>query len=52
MIGKAYYYMNDDVRAVRKFLELETQFPNSELIPESQVWLGKSLLRQKKPRKE
>ena len=51
MIGKAYYYMSDDVRAERKFLELEAQFPNSELIPESQVWLGKSLLRQKKTEK-
>ncbi|MDP1675380.1 MAG: tetratricopeptide repeat protein [Bacteroidota bacterium] len=48
MIGKAYFYMEDDVRAERKFLELAVQFPGSELIPESQLWLGKSLLRQKK----
>ncbi len=48
MIGKAYFYMEDDVRAERKFLELAVQFPNSDLIPESQLWLGKSLLRQKK----
>ncbi|MFA6457156.1 MAG: tetratricopeptide repeat protein [Bacteroidota bacterium] len=48
MIGESYFYMEDDVRAERKFLELATQFPHSELIPESQLWLGKSLLRQKK----
>jgi len=48
MIGKAYFYMEDDVRAERKFLELAVQFPNSDLIPESQLWLGKSYLRQKK----
>lgn len=48
MIGKAYFYMEDDVRAERKFLELAVQFPSSDLIPESQLWLGKSLMRQKK----
>ncbi len=48
MIGKAYFYMEDDVRAERKFLELAVQFPESDLILESQLWLGKSLLRQKK----
>ena len=48
MIGKAYYYMEDDVRAERKFQELEAKFPNSGQINESQLWLGKSLMRQKK----
>ncbi len=48
MIGKAYFYMEDDVRSERKFLELAVQFPNSDFISESQLWLGKSLLRQKK----
>ncbi len=48
MIGKAYYYMEDDVRAERKFQELIVQFPQSELIFESQLWLGKCLMRQKK----
>lgn len=48
MIGKSYYYMDDDVRSERKFLELASQFPNSSLIPESQLWLGKCFLRQKK----
>ncbi|MFZ4619986.1 MAG: tetratricopeptide repeat protein [Bacteroidota bacterium] len=48
MIGKAYYYMEDDVRAERKFQELAVQFPQSDVVPESQLWLGKSLMRQKK----
>ncbi len=48
MIGKAYFYMQDDVRAERKFLELAAQFPNSSRIPESRFWLGRSLFRQKK----
>ncbi len=48
MIGKAYFYMEDDVRAERKFSELAVQFPQSDLILESRLWLGKSLLRQKK----
>jgi tetratricopeptide (TPR) repeat protein len=48
MIGKAYYYMDDDVRAERKFQELSVQFPASDLVLESQLWLGKSLMRQKK----
>ena len=48
MIGKAYYYMEDDVRAERKFQELSVQFPQSDLILESQLWLGKSLMRQKR----
>lgn len=48
MIGKAYFYMEDDVRAERKFSELTVQFPESDLFRESRLWLGKSLLRQKK----
>lgn len=48
MIGKAYYYMDDDVRSERKFLELAVKFPESGLIAESRLWLGRSYLRQKK----
>lgn len=48
MIGKAYYYLEDNVRAERKFLELAVKFPESELIDESTLFLGRSLLRQKK----
>lgn len=48
MIGKSYFYMEDDVRAERKFLELLAQFPDGDYILESQLWLGKSYIRQKK----
>ncbi|MEW5799056.1 MAG: tetratricopeptide repeat protein [Bacteroidota bacterium] len=48
MIGKAYYYLNDDVRAERKFLELAVKFPTSDLIDEGTLFLGRSQVRQKK----
>ena len=47
MIGKAYYYIDDDVRAQRKFFELSAKYPGSDQEVEGQVWLGRSLLRQK-----
>ncbi|HLP18148.1 MAG TPA: tetratricopeptide repeat protein [Bacteroidota bacterium] len=46
MIGKAYYYLEEDVKAERKFLELIAQYPESNVIPEAKLWYGKSLLRQ------
>ncbi|MDE3056474.1 MAG: tetratricopeptide repeat protein [Bacteroidota bacterium] len=48
MIGKSYYYLNDDLKAERKFLELFAKFPGSSLIPEAEVWYGRTLLREKK----
>lgn len=48
MIGKAYFYLEDDVRAERKFLELEVKFPESDLLNEAILFLGRSLMRQKK----
>lgn len=48
MIGKAYYYTDDDVRAERKFLELSAKYPGSALVVEARLWLGRSLFRQKK----
>jgi TolA-binding protein len=47
MIGKAYYYTGDDVRAQRKFYELAAQYPGGDFAVEGQLWLGRSLLRQK-----
>lgn len=47
MIGKAYYYTGDDVRAQRKFYELSAQYPGGDRAIEGQLWLGRSLLRQK-----
>lgn len=48
MIGKAYFYMGDDLKAERKFLELFAKYPESDLINEGKLWYGKNLLRQKK----
>jgi tetratricopeptide (TPR) repeat protein len=48
MIGESYYYLNDDLKAERKFLELFAKFPESDLIPEAQLWYGRTLLREKK----
>jgi TolA-binding protein len=48
MIGKAYFYIDDDVRAQRKFYELSAKFPDGDLAVEGQLWLGRSLMRQKK----
>ncbi|MHB1051016.1 MAG: tetratricopeptide repeat protein [Bacteroidota bacterium] len=47
MIGKAYYYIDDDVRAQRKFFELSAKYPGSDQAVEGQLWLGRSLVRQK-----
>lgn len=48
MIGMSYYYLEDDLKAERKFQELLAKFPESSVIPETELWYGRSLLRQKK----
>lgn len=48
MIGKSYYYLEEDVKAERKFLELISQYPESGLVFETKLWYGKSLLRQER----
>ncbi|MGA9406185.1 MAG: tetratricopeptide repeat protein [Bacteroidota bacterium] len=48
MIGKSYYYLGDDLKAERKFLELFGKFPNSDLRFEAELWYGRSLIRQKR----
>jgi tetratricopeptide (TPR) repeat protein len=48
MIGVSYYYLEDDLKAERKFQELLAKFPESSVIPEAELWYGRSLLRQKK----
>ena len=42
MTGKAFYYKADYSKAERKFLELITQYPNSSLNLEAQLWYAKS----------
>ena len=48
MIGKAYYYIDDNVKAERKFLELLAKYPESEFTNEANLLLGIGYLRQKK----
>ena len=42
MTGKAFYYKKEFSKAERKFLELITQYPNSSLNLEAQLWYAKS----------
>lgn len=48
IIGKSYYYLDDDLKAERKFLELFAKYPWSDLRLEAELWYGRSLLRQKR----
>ncbi|HTX18385.1 MAG TPA: tetratricopeptide repeat protein [Bacteroidota bacterium] len=48
MIGKSYFYLDDDLHAERKFLELFAKFPNSGVNLEAELWYGRCLLRQKR----
>lgn len=43
LIGKSYYYLQDYLKAERKFSELLVQYPNSELVLESHLWLARTL---------
>ena len=48
MIGKSFYYQGDFIKALRKFNELLTKYPNSDLVLETKLWVGKADLRLKK----
>ena len=48
MIGKSYFYLDDDIKAERKFLELFAKYPDSDLRLEAELWYGRSLLHQKR----
>ncbi len=48
MIGKSYYYLGDDLKAERKFLEMFAKYPDSDLRFEAELWYGRSLIRQKR----
>ncbi|MGE5683131.1 MAG: tetratricopeptide repeat protein, partial [Bacillota bacterium] len=47
MAGKCFYYQQDYQKALRKFTELISTFPNSDLTLEDQLWIGKTQLRLK-----
>ncbi len=40
MIGISYYYEGDDIRGERKFLEIESTFPNSGRYDEAEMYYG------------
>lgn len=48
MIGKSYFYLGDDLKSQRKFLELFAKFPDSDFRFEAEWLYGRSLLRQKR----
>lgn len=45
MIGKSFYYQQDYQKALRKFTELITTFPESKLVLEAQMWSGKTQIK-------
>jgi len=49
MIGKAYYYQGDFLKAERKFRELLVTLPQSDLVPQARLWLGRTLFRLRHP---
>lgn len=40
LMGKAYYYKKDFQKAIRRFRELQTEFPSSKYVPESYIFTG------------
>ncbi|MDZ7374774.1 MAG: tetratricopeptide repeat protein [candidate division KSB1 bacterium] len=46
LMGKAFYWQEQIGSAQRKFEELLTYFPDSELAPEARLWLARCLLAQ------
>lgn len=43
LIGKSYYYLQEHLKAERKFSELLMEFPFSDLALESQLWWARTL---------
>ncbi len=44
LMGKSYFYLQNYYNAIGKFSELREKFPESELIPQCNLWQAKSLL--------
>ncbi|RMF59293.1 MAG: hypothetical protein D6743_16550 [Calditrichaeota bacterium] len=45
ILGECFYYKGEYVRAQRKFQELTTYFPESDLFPRAKLWLAKTDIR-------
>jgi TolA-binding protein len=41
MVGKSFFYLGEFLKAERKFAELQSQYPNSDLIPDAQFWYAR-----------
>ncbi len=48
MIGKSFYLQQDYIKALRKFNELVTTFPDGDLALEGKLWMGKTNFRLRK----
>jgi len=48
LIGKSYYYQGDFLKAERKFAEMLSQYPNSNINLDARLWYLKTLNRLKK----
>lgn len=44
LMGKAYYYKKDIAKAIRRFNELQKEFPSSPFIPESFLYMAKAYI--------
>lgn len=42
LLSKSYYYRGQYLNSQRKLLEFKTNFPESELIPEADLWMAKN----------
>jgi len=47
MLGKSFYYQRNYLKALRKFQELIATQPQSDLILETELWIGKTQMRLK-----
>lgn len=48
MIGKSFYLQQDYIKALRKFNELVTTFPDGDLALEGKLWMGRTNFRLRK----
>ena len=48
MLGKSFYYQKNYQKSSRKFTELQRSYPESNLLLEAQLWIGKNQMRLKK----
>lgn len=47
MLGKSFYYQKNYLKALRKFQELQVTYPESDLILDNELWIGKTDMRLK-----